>query len=72
MTDIHDSHPNCTKKALRIEWFLIAYNVLEAIASIGFGVVASSVALIGFGLDSVIEMLAAGILILPLFLHSFT
>jgi len=72
MTDIHDSHPNCTKKALRIEWFLIAYNTLEAIASIGFGMAASSVALIGFGLDSVIEMLAAGILIWRLSIHSST
>src|SRR3989338_7165182 len=70
MSDIHDSHPNCIKKALKLEWFLIVYNSLEAIASIAFGIAAGSVALIGFGLDSVIEAAAAGILIWRLSIHS--
>jgi divalent metal cation (Fe/Co/Zn/Cd) transporter len=34
----------------------IAYNSLEALVSIGAGVIAGSVALIGFGFDSVIEV----------------
>ena len=70
MIDIHDNHPNCVKKALRLEWFLISYNTLEAIASIFFGVSAGSVALVGFGLDSVIEVASAGILIWRLACHS--
>lgn len=70
MTDIHIDHPKWIKKALKLEWFLIVYNVIEAIASIGFGVAAASVALIGFGLDSVIEVAAAGILIWRLSIHS--
>lgn len=70
MTDIHEAHPECVKKALKIEWFLIAYNVLEAAMSIGFGAAAGSVALVGFGLDSVIEAAAAGILIWRLSIHS--
>ncbi len=70
MSDIHDSHPNCTKKALRLEWFLIVYNTLEAVASIFFGVLAGSVALVGFGLDSMIEVACAGILIWRLTCHS--
>jgi divalent metal cation (Fe/Co/Zn/Cd) transporter len=37
----------------------IAYNVVEAIAAITAGSIASSAALIGFGLDSVIEVLSA-------------
>jgi cation diffusion facilitator family transporter len=72
MTDIHEAHPECVKKALKIEWFLIVYNSLEAVASIGFGVAAGSVALVGFGLDSVIEAAAAGILIWRLSIHSST
>jgi divalent metal cation (Fe/Co/Zn/Cd) transporter len=37
----------------------ISYNVIEAIVAIGAGTVAGSVALIGFGLDSVIEVSSA-------------
>lgn len=70
MTDIHDNHPNCIEKALRLEWFLIIYNVIEAVASIFFGWRAGSIALIGFGLDSVIEVASAGILIWRLSVHS--
>ncbi len=37
----------------------ISWNVLEAVAAIWIGVLASSAALIGFGLDSVVEVLSA-------------
>ena len=37
----------------------ITYNVIEAIVAITAGTVASSTALIGFGLDSIVEVLSA-------------
>ncbi|GAA1116187.1 cation transporter [Citricoccus alkalitolerans] len=37
----------------------IAYNVLEAVIALSAGTVASSSALIGFGLDSIVEVLSA-------------
>lgn len=46
----------------RIRWIVtatIAYNVVEAIVAITAGTLASSAALIGFGLDSTIEVLSA-------------
>ena len=46
----------------RIRWFVaatIAYNVVEAVIAIGEGTRVSSTALIGFGLDSVIEVSSA-------------
>lgn len=46
----------------RIRWIVaatIAYNVIEAIVAISAGAVASSAALIAFGLDSTIEVLSA-------------
>lgn len=46
----------------RIRWIVsatIAYNTIEAIVAIAAGTVASSAALIGFGLDSVVEVLSA-------------
>ncbi len=46
----------------RIRWIVsitIGYNVIEAIIALAAGTVASSVALIGFGLDSIVEVLSA-------------
>jgi divalent metal cation (Fe/Co/Zn/Cd) transporter len=51
------------RRALRLGWFTIAYNVAEAGVAIIAGVVAGSVALTGFGLDSTIEVLAAGVVV---------
>ena len=41
----------------------MAYNVLEAVLAIGAGIAAASIALVGFGLDSMIELAAAGALL---------
>ncbi len=41
------------RRGLRLEYFTVGYNVLEAVASIVFGIIANSIALIGFGLDSI-------------------
>ena len=46
----------------------IAYNVVEAIVAIAAGTVASSTALIGFGLDSIVEV-SSGLIILWQFRH---
>jgi divalent metal cation (Fe/Co/Zn/Cd) transporter len=43
-----------------LTWATLLYNSLEAALSIGAGVVAGSVALVGFGVDSVIELTASG------------
>ena len=40
-------------------WATIGYNVIEAAVALTAGVHASSTALVGFGLDSVIEVAAA-------------
>ena len=46
----------------------VSYNVVEAIVAITAGVVAGSVALVGFGLDSVVEV-SSGLIILWQFRH---
>ena len=46
----------------------VTYNILEAVVAVTAGVVAGSVALIGFGLDSVIEV-SSGLIILWQFRH---
>lgn len=51
------------RRALRINTFLVGYNAVEAVVAVVCGILAGSIALVGFGLDSVIETIAAGILI---------
>ena len=50
-------------RASRLEYISVAYNVVEAVAGIAFGLAAGSVALVGFGLDSVVEASSATILL---------
>lgn len=43
------------QRAIRLEYFTIAWNTLEAVVAITAGWLAGSIALVGFGLDSIIE-----------------
>jgi len=47
----------------RLEYFTIGWNLTEALVGIGAGWLAGSVALVGFGADSVIESLSGGVLL---------
>jgi divalent metal cation (Fe/Co/Zn/Cd) transporter len=51
--------PKLEARARLLAWATIVWNVLEAVAAIASGVVAGSIALIGFGIDSSIEVFAA-------------
>lgn len=57
------------KKGLWLEYFTVGYNIVEAAVSIGFGTMANSIALVGFGLDSVVESLSGFVLIWRLRQH---
>ena len=57
------------KKAIYLEYFTIGYNLLEAFVSILFGSLANSIALIGFGLDSIVESLSGTVLLWRLLKH---
>jgi divalent metal cation (Fe/Co/Zn/Cd) transporter len=57
------------RQALFLEYFTVAYNICEAAVSIFFGAVAGSIALVGFGLDSVVESLSGCVLIWRLRKH---
>jgi hypothetical protein len=47
------------RRALWVEYFTVGWNVVEAVVAIGAGTVAGSVAVIGFGADSAIEVISA-------------
>lgn len=55
------------RRARRIEWFVVAYNVLEAGIALTAGILAGSAALMSFGFDSGIEVSAASILLWRLY-----
>jgi divalent metal cation (Fe/Co/Zn/Cd) transporter len=57
------------KRGLHLEYFTVAYNIIEASLSIFFGSLAKSIALVGFGLDSIVESLSGMILIWRLRQH---
>ncbi len=50
------------RAALRLEVLSIGWMLIEASVSIGAGIVAGSVLLLAFGVDSIIELLSAGVL----------
>lgn len=58
-----------TRAGRRLEYFTLGWNVIEAAVAITAGVLAGSIALIGFGSDSVIESLSGLVLLWRLQSH---
>jgi divalent metal cation (Fe/Co/Zn/Cd) transporter len=50
-------------RGLHLEYFTLGWNTLEALVALIAGWLAGSIALVGFGLDSVIEVSSGGILL---------
>ena len=59
-SELATSRPALVRRGLLLNFATIGYNVIEAVVAIGAGIVSGSVALLGFGLDSVIEVTASG------------
>jgi divalent metal cation (Fe/Co/Zn/Cd) transporter len=57
------SRATAVYRGLSLEYFTVAWNLVEAAVALASGAVAGSVALIGFGLDSLIEVSSGGILL---------
>lgn len=51
------------KRALILSYFTVGYNIFEGVVSIIAGILANSIALEGFGMDSFIESLSGSIMI---------
>lgn len=52
-----------TRRGRRLEYLTIGWNSLEGIIAVGAGIAAGSVALVGFGVDSVIEVSSGAVLL---------
>jgi divalent metal cation (Fe/Co/Zn/Cd) transporter len=57
------ARPDLVRRASRLEWFTAAWMLVEAAVAIGSGVAAHSLSLIAFGVDSLIELASAGVLL---------
>lgn len=57
------------RRGRRLELFTLGWNVLEATVAIAAGVIAGSIALVGFGVDSVIESLSSIVMLWRLSPH---
>ena len=51
------------RRARRLEYLTVGWNLLEALVAVGAGLAAGSAALVGFGLDSLIESASGGALL---------
>lgn len=51
------------RDAFRLEWLTVAWMTIETAIAIGAGLAAHSLLLLAFGIDSVIELMSAGVLI---------
>jgi divalent metal cation (Fe/Co/Zn/Cd) transporter len=49
------------QRGLRLAYFIIVWDVIEGIVAVTAGIFARSIALLGFGIDSGIEVFAAGV-----------
>jgi divalent metal cation (Fe/Co/Zn/Cd) transporter len=51
------------RRGRRLEYFTIAWNSLEGLLAVAMGMVAGSISLVGFGLDSFIEVTSGSVLL---------
>jgi divalent metal cation (Fe/Co/Zn/Cd) transporter len=55
--------PENVSLALRLEYLTVGWNLVEGVVAIGAALLAGSVAILGFGMDSFVECLSAGVMI---------
>ena len=51
------------KRDLHLEYATIAWNAIEMVIAIGLGIAAQSLALVAFGLDTMVELFASGVVV---------
>lgn len=60
---ITTSRTTLVRRGRFLEYFTIGYNSLEGLIAVGAGLMAGSIALVGFGFDSLIEVTSGAILV---------
>jgi divalent metal cation (Fe/Co/Zn/Cd) transporter len=67
--DMASSRAVDARAGRRLEYFTLGWNITEAFVAVGAGLVATSIALVGFGIDSLIESVSGSILLWRLQSH---
>jgi divalent metal cation (Fe/Co/Zn/Cd) transporter len=62
-TEINDGRASMIREAFRLEYITLAWMAIEAAVAIGSGVAAGSLTLTAFGIDSLIELASATVLV---------
>jgi divalent metal cation (Fe/Co/Zn/Cd) transporter len=62
---VSNDHTRSTleRRGLRLEYATIAWNAIEMLIAIGLGIAARSLALVAFGLDTMVELFASGVVV---------
>lgn len=63
MPDQSSNKEELQKRGLKLAWFIVGWDVVEGIVAVTAGLIAGSIALVGFGIDSAIEVFAAIVVI---------
>ena len=58
-----DLRPEAVRRALRLEYFTVGWNVVEGVIAVSAALLAGSVAILGFGIDSFVECASALVMI---------
>jgi divalent metal cation (Fe/Co/Zn/Cd) transporter len=63
LVDADRQRETLIRQAFWLEWLTVAWMAVEAVVAVASGLTANSISLLAFGLDSVVELASAGVLI---------
>src|SRR5438270_11642614 len=63
MAEIAVARQTTARRGKRLEYFTIAWNSLEGLVAVIAGTIAGSISLVGFGIDSFIEVTSGSVLL---------
>lgn len=63
MTTASGTRPTLLARALRLEYLTVGWNIIEGVIAIAAAMASGSVALLGFGIDSLVECVSGSVMI---------
>src|SRR6266403_2171975 len=60
---VHAERSSAVRRGRTLEYFTIAWNTIEGLVAVATGLIAGSISLVGFGIDSFIEVTSGSVLL---------